>query len=158
MLRYFCILQVVRGVLVLHKAGISHLDIKPQNILCKIIKNDVVRRSMSLADQQRYRGDATFAIHIKITDFEFAKKKAEWTPPRRYGTRRYLAPELCSTGAPVQREIRAIDRWALGCTIFEIITGRGLFGGDEDKSSTNPEKPWQVLNPDLDLPSEVFLT
>jgi serine/threonine-protein kinase len=94
------------GLDALHEAGIVHRDIKASNIL-------IDRAGTPL-----------------LTDFGLAKGRAYTVltrPGQVMGTLDYLAPELIK-GQPAQP---ASDVYALGCTVFEAVTGRTPFA---DKS------------------------
>lgn len=81
----------------LHAKGIAYRDLKPENILI---------------DQAGY---------VRLTDFGLSK--ADMTPTKRTysvcGTPEYLAPEvLFKVGHGM-----AVDWWAVGSLIFEMLTG-----------------------------------
>ena len=82
----------------LHRAGYSHTDIKPDNILYRARSGDA--RLADLGDAETRLRQGTI-----------------------YGTREYTPPEII-LGAPLTS---AIDIWSLGCTIFEMLTDRLLF-------------------------------
>ena len=66
--------------------------------------------------------------HIKITDFgDFCKDDEKYD--EEYGTRYYRPPE----GILIGETSIKIDIWALGCTIWELLTGHILFNPDKDK-------------------------
>ncbi|KAJ1294639.1 hypothetical protein BS78_01G160800 [Paspalum vaginatum] len=99
--------QLLRGVESVHAAPAIHRDIKPDNVLVG-------------------RGGA-----LKICDFGLATPSRLPFPeedPSRVGTMWYRAPELVmgcrSYGTPV-------DMWALGCVMFELLTGQLLFADVE---------------------------
>lgn len=102
----------------LHSIGVVYRDLKPENVLL---------------DAQG---------HIKLTDFGLSKdiepgEKAETL----CGTPEYLAPELVCK----KQLSNAVDWWALGCLMFELLTARTAFFGETTKElleaiiKTNPQ-------------------
>ncbi len=88
----------------LHEAGIVHRDVKASNVLL--------------------RGDVT----AMLTDFGLAKGEAYTVltkPGQVMGTLDYLAPELIrgDEASP------SSDVYALGCVVYECLTGTTPFGG-----------------------------
>ncbi len=59
---------------------------------------------------------------IKITDFGFFCHKSEQFNDS-FGTRYYMAPEIVLMGDCTTK----VDIWALGCMLFELLTGEILF-------------------------------
>jgi serine/threonine protein kinase len=91
--------QVADGLASAHRAGITHRDVKPSNILVT-------------ADGQ-----------AKLTDFGIARSQADATLTQSglvTGSPAYLAPEVAS-GA---RGDTASDVWSLGATLFHALAGR----------------------------------
>ncbi|KAJ3409165.1 camp-dependent protein kinase catalytic subunit [Chytridiales sp. JEL 0842] len=86
----------------LHHHGIVYRDLKPENLLIDS------------------RG------HIRIVDFGFAKqiRDVTWT---LCGTPDYLAPEIIQS----KGYGKAVDWWALGILIYEMIAGHPPFFDDE---------------------------
>ena len=87
---------VVLGLEYMHDRGIAWRDLKPENLLL---------------DTSGY---------LKITDFGFAKRILPGT--RSYtlcGTPEYLAPELVTQSG----HGRAVDWWAVGVLIYEMVAG-----------------------------------
>lgn len=102
--------QIMLAVSYMHKIGVIHRDIKPDNIL---IKDDIVR----------------------ICDFSIAKKiipSREKAHTYKIGTSNYKAPELFGE-KPKDYGIK-IDIWAVGCTFYEFLTKKVLFKGTTDLS------------------------
>lgn len=98
--------QIAEGVAVAHRAGLVHRDLKPANILMT--------------------PDGT----PKITDFGIAHDTAGarlTEPGQTWGTSTYLAPEQ-AIGQPVTP---ATDIYSLGVILFEMLTGRVPFAGDD---------------------------
>ncbi|XP_048760725.2 cyclin-dependent kinase-like 2 isoform X3 [Ostrea edulis] len=99
--------QVLKGTEFCHLHNIIHRDIKPENIL--VSKSGIV----------------------KLCDFGFARTLAQ--PGETYtdyvATRWYRAPELLVGDTKYGR---AVDIWAIGCLLAEMLTGEPLFPGDSD--------------------------
>lgn len=112
------LLMLIRGVDHCHQMGIVHRDIKPGNLL--------------ISDNGT----------LKLSDFGLARKYTppfvmNRTPSSKGGmtpevcTRWYRAPELlfgCRLYSP------AIDMWAIGCIMAELMLRTPLFQGDTDLS------------------------
>lgn len=141
--------EVLIGLEYLHCLGIIYRDLKPENILLQ-------------ADG-----------HVVLTDFDLSfktsckpqvikhppsKRRSRSTPPPTFvaepisqsnsfvGTEEYIAPEII-TGAG---HSSAIDWWALGILLYEMLYGRTPFRGkNRQKTFSN------ILNKDLTFPSSI---
>jgi len=106
--------QVAEGLAEIHRAGIVHRDIKPQNI---------VMRELA--------GGASLA---KVVDFGLARSEegADLTAVGELlGTPYYMAPEQIQGGTMDGR----VDQYALGVVLFELLTGQRPFQRDTVQST-----------------------
>jgi len=106
--------QAAAALAHLHAKGLVHLDVKPQNLL--------------LTDDGR----------IKLIDLGLAQ--AAGNPPqapngRAFGTAAYLAPEQ-ACGDPVGP---AADVYALGCVVYELLTGHPPFAAPPAGTAARPD-------------------
>ncbi|XP_069480613.1 serine/threonine-protein kinase ULK3 isoform X2 [Ambystoma mexicanum] len=104
--------QLACALQFLHERNISHLDLKPQNIL------------LSSQDMP----------HLKLADFGFAKHMSPWDEQQVLrGSPLYMAPEIvCSR----QYDAR-VDLWSVGVILYEALFGRPPFAS---KSFTELEE------------------
>jgi serine/threonine-protein kinase len=95
---------ILSGLAAAHRAGILHRDLKPENVL--------------LADDGR----------IKLGDFGLARDIDNHTGSGSLiGTVAYLSPELVLRGVADARS----DVYAAGIMLFEMLTGRQPFEGEQ---------------------------
>jgi eukaryotic-like serine/threonine-protein kinase len=141
-------MQVLSALDATHMVGVIHRDLKPDNIY-------LVRDT-----------SAPGAIRVKILDFGIAKlvgtsDAAQRTPRPKtkggsiLGTPAYMAPEQCRGG--VELDARA-DLYAVGCILFELLTGRPPFvgGGDGEVMAMHIyEPPPRLSNLEPGLPVEL---
>lgn len=120
--------QIARGLQAAHRAGIVHRDLKPAN-------------AMLLPDGG-----------LKILDFGIARvgDVTLTTSPGTLGTVAYMAPEQIR-GEPLDGRA---DLWALGVVLYEMLTGRRPFDGQQDITIAHaivhslPVRP-SVLRPEI---------
>lgn len=106
--------QVLEAVKYIHSKGISHRDLKPDNIL--IEQDDPVL--------------------VKITDFGLAKVQGNGTFMKTFcGTLAYVAPEVIGGKANAEENEERneysslVDMWSMGCLVYVILTGHLPFSG-----------------------------
>jgi serine/threonine-protein kinase SRPK3 len=81
-------------------------------------------------------------LQIKLTDFGFYCHKDEFFH-EPFGTRYYMAPEIILMADCSEK----VDIWALGCMLFELITGKILFDPHSDeKGSTDFHHLEMIIN------------
>ncbi|KAG2387928.1 hypothetical protein C9374_000778 [Naegleria lovaniensis] len=114
----FYMAELVNGLEFIHSKGILHRDLKPENLIL------------------------TETLHLKITDFGTAKilkttkpltsDGEEFDEPVLYvkgtfvGTAHYVSPEILKD----LPQSESSDLWALGCILYNFLTGRQLFDGE----------------------------
>ncbi|RPA93505.1 kinase-like protein, partial [Choiromyces venosus 120613-1] len=106
--------QVLNGLQVMHGKNIAHRDLKPDLIS---IQNIFVV-SMS-------------PVWVKLGGFEISKRVHSDTAFRsRVCTDSYAAPEVLGLDPNAESSFytNAVDMWALGCVVYELLTGERLFG------------------------------
>jgi serine/threonine protein kinase/serine/threonine protein phosphatase PrpC len=125
-------LKIARGLVAMHRAGVIHRDIKPDNvILCPSIP-----------------GQPTT---IKIIDFGVARQKnaQEIGVVSEPGTPSYMAPELFRG----LQATEASDQFALGVTIYRLFTGHYPYGEVEPFAHPKFRSPSPLANDRPDLPA-----
>ncbi|MBI5537363.1 MAG: protein kinase [Deltaproteobacteria bacterium] len=129
--------QVARGLAKAHEAGIIHRDLKPENVF--LARDD--------------EGEET----AKIVDFGLAKFYAPSGdgPQKRltrdgmlFGTPLYMSPEQVTQQGTIDHRV---DLWALGCMVFETLTGRSVWDNDRGVAMVLA----QIAAEKLPIPSKI---
>lgn len=103
----YIIYQLLKSLKYMHTAELLHRDIKPSNLL---LNSD---------------------CHTKLCDFGLCRSVSEMGGPNPVltdyvATRWYRAPEILLGST---RYAKAVDMWAVGCIVAEMVTGRPAFPG-----------------------------
>ncbi|MCC7206787.1 MAG: protein kinase [Anaerolineae bacterium] len=123
-------IQICAGLGYAHRAGLVHADVKPQNIL--VDAND----------------------NVKITDFGIAQALSHTQPQSRqsvvWGSPHYFSPEQAMGEPPTP----AADVYAIGIVLFEMLTGRLPYNGNDQQELAMAHIKEQVphvrdLNPNV---------
>ncbi len=112
-------IQIAKALEHAHNAGVIHRDLKPGNLLLK--------------------QDGT----LKLSDFGIARdtqSTALTAAGKTVGTMAYMAPEQITGRSPITRRT---DLYALGCVLFQLLTGRTPF-----ESETQPEMLFKHVEED----------
>ncbi|KAJ8597006.1 CMGC MAPK protein kinase [Rhizopogon salebrosus TDB-379] len=115
--QYF-IYQILRALKSIHSADIVHRDLKPANLLLNA------------------------NCDLKVCDFGLARSVKATTPGTKeaglmteyVATRWYRAPEIMLS---FKMYTKAIDMWAVGCILAEMLMGRPLFPGRDYNHQLN---------------------
>jgi serine/threonine protein phosphatase PrpC len=118
-------IKLARAVATLHRNGIIHRDIKPDNVILE--------------------GGGS----LKLIDLGAVRIPAlEDAPPEEIpGTRAYVAPEMLAGDAGSE----VSDIYALGVALFRTFTGAFPYGNSDAESPPSRERPQELtaLRPDL---------
>jgi serine/threonine-protein kinase len=146
--------QIAEALDAAHEQGIIHRDLKPANI--KITPAGVVKvldfGLAKLADNAS--GPAGLSSHTISPTLTSPAMTGVGTI---LGTAAYMAPEQAK-GRPADKRS---DMWAYGCVLYEMLTGRRAFEG-EDISDTmaavlRAEPDWTTLPPALPPALRTFI-
>ncbi|XP_072541997.1 myosin light chain kinase, smooth muscle isoform X2 [Salminus brasiliensis] len=119
-------LQIVDGVSFIHKKGIVHLDLKPENIMC-------VNKTGS---------------KIKLIDFGLARRLENAGSLKvLFGTPEFVAPEVINYEAISY----PTDMWSIGVICYILVSGLSPFMGDNDNETLS-----NVTSATWDFEDEAF--
>ncbi|HEY7159823.1 MAG TPA: protein kinase, partial [Acidobacteriota bacterium] len=131
--------QIAEGLEAAHENGIIHRDLKPANV--KITPDGKVKildfglaKAFKEAPTIDVEGSNVVTVASDATESGLV-----------LGTAPYMSPEQLR-GKVVDRRT---DIWAFGCVLYEVLTGKRLFGGDNVSDTIaailNTEPDWHKL-------------
>lgn len=108
--------QTAFALAVAHEAGIVHRDIKPENIMLR--RDGIVKvLDFGLAKLTEASVAAMTAVDADMSTL------VQTSPGTVMGTLEYMSPEQARAEETDERT----DVWSLGCVIYEMVTGKGVF-------------------------------
>ena len=127
--------QIVEALAAAGERGVIHRDLKPANI--KLRPDGTVKvLDFGLAKLLETPGSASSDTRLGSGATEFGVVM---------GTPAYMSPEQ-ARGLPVGKQS---DIWAFGCVVFEMLTGRAVFGAETASDSIarilEREPDWEAL-------------
>jgi serine/threonine protein kinase len=133
--------QLAMALQAVHKAGLLHRDVKPANVLVRDVGG------------QDHAYLADFGI-AKMSEADIDLTGTGWL----MGTPGYLSPEQIMGHEPEARS----DLYALGCILFEALTGVPPFSGANDQAlrwahATSPRPMASAMYPALGPRYDAFL-
>ncbi len=119
---------LARAVAFAHGQGIVHRDLKPANVLLEAVDPPTPTETESAATMGSSAELARLGLVPKIADFGLAKRLGDTLGTQTgqlIGTPSYMSPEqLAGRGGSTAP---GVDIYALGCILYEALTGRPPF-------------------------------
>jgi serine/threonine protein kinase/Tol biopolymer transport system component len=146
--------QIVEAMIAAHEKGIIHRDLKPANI--KITSDSKVK----VLDFGLARASDPLGVNsgINVTALPTITSPAMMTGVGVVlGTAAYMSPEQARGRAVDARA----DIWAFGALLYEMLTGRRAFPGDDVTETianiVKTEPDWSALPPDTSVAVRALL-
>lgn len=126
------ITQAAAALQFAHDRGVIHRDVKPQNMLIRLLSQAHSAVSQTMPSQPPVAapvapapGTPSSSFHVQLADFGLARYLADLAGTTgATGTPLYSSPEQCR-GYPVP----ATDQYALACVAYYLLSGKPLFEG-----------------------------
>lgn len=115
--------QVARGLAKAHSAGIVHRDLKPENIFLTLNEDgELLSKLLDFGLAKFYEPTNDGGVQARLT-----------REGAIFGTPAYMSPEQVQGQGTVDHRA---DVWALGCIVYECLTGRTVWATDKGIAMT----------------------
>jgi serine/threonine-protein kinase SRPK3 len=124
----------------------KNLTSEKKNKIRRLIHKDFCNKIFNYLDQNeinKYDYDDNYILNgsICLGDFGSFVEEGEYYD-ESFGTRYYRSPENILVG----KSSYPNDIWAVGCTFYELLTGRILFDPDKDKQYSRDDYHLKLIN------------
>lgn len=116
--------QIAEALEAAHDQGVVHRDLKPANIK---VRPDGTVKVLDFGLAKAVAGESVMRASDTLANSPTVTSPAMTMGGVILGTAAYMSPEQAK-GKPVDRRA---DIWAFGCVLFEMLTGRRAFEGDD---------------------------
>jgi hypothetical protein len=150
--------QIAEALEAAHDQGIIHRDLKPANVkvrsdgAVKVLDFGLAKALGPPEGGQYVQEGRSVRLQPDLTASPTITSPALLTGVGvLLGTAAYMSPEQARGKAVDKRS----DIWAFGCVLYEMLTGRRAFGGDDVTETLatilKGEPDWSALSPDLPI-------
>ncbi len=145
------VLQAARGLQFAHNQGMVHRDVKPANLMLNeagvvkvtdlgLVKTPELAKQMDEAEAQAAGADIAAANQLSSASAQITNLNVAM------GTPAYMAPEQATNAAGVDHRA---DIYALGCTLYVLLTGRPPFDGASAMEVITKHRTEPVIRPEV---------
>jgi serine/threonine protein kinase len=104
-------LQIAEGMKYLHESGVMHRDLKAENVLLNVVKNESY---------------ISPSVQVKLTDFGLSKSNLNNSrfTTMGVGTAQWRAPEVFQDEQNTEKYTKAADVYSYAMVFLEVLTGK----------------------------------